>query len=366
MMKQLIAFISISFMLLSCNEEITKRFEAKPIALGKLNNIVIVADEVMKNSFVKDTLEYYFESPYPVMPTPEPLFDLRYFTCEDIAAEPLKKELRTYVILADLTDEDSPTTNMLRKDFGEEKFNQALTDPNFTSSGGVDKWARGQLVIYLFGKGYDGVAASISKNFSAAARRINKHDETQLRANVYAQKEKNGIVNDQIAQEFGIYINLPSDYLKAKAVDNDNFAWYKREGKKVEQHIVIRKFAYSSEKQFSMDSIIALRNEYGKKYIQSRQEDSYMEIDQINQPLVQYNTNIDGVYTKEVRGVWQMKNDFLAGPFFSYLIALPDKKSVVFIDIFGFGPGADKREYMQQLEYIVKNIKMSNSVKLEN
>lgn len=365
-MKQIIAIISIIFMLSSCNEEITKRFESKPIALGKLNDVVILADEVMKNSFVKDTLEYYFESPYPVMPTPEPMFDLRYFTCEDLTAEPLKKELRTYIILADLTDEDSPTTAMLRKDFGEEKFNKALTDPNFTSSGGVDKWARGQLVIYLFGKGYDGVAASIAKNFSLAARRINKHDETQLRANVYAQKDKNGLVNDQIAQEFGVNINLPTDYKKAKAVDSDNFAWYKREGKNVEQHIVIRKFKYSSEKQFSVDSIIALRNAYGKKYIQSSQAESYMETDQVNQPIVQYNSNIDGAFTKELRGVWEMKNDFLAGPFFSYLIALPDKKTLVFIDVFGFGPGSEKREYMQQLEFIVKNIKLSTTKALEN
>lgn len=46
------------------------------------------------------------------------------FTPEDLEAKKTKKELRTFVIVADVNNESSPTTQMLRKDIGEESFEQ--------------------------------------------------------------------------------------------------------------------------------------------------------------------------------------------------------------------------------------------------
>ena len=94
----------------SCKNDMTKVFEAKPVAMGRMNEIIAVADEDLWDSPVKDTFNYYFQSAYPIMPAPEPMFDVRFYSPRELGHEPLRKELRTYIVLADLEDLDATTT----------------------------------------------------------------------------------------------------------------------------------------------------------------------------------------------------------------------------------------------------------------
>lgn len=66
-------------MLASCGPEMTKTMESKGTALGRLNEIVVIADDALWESAVGDTFRFYFESAYPILPAPEPLFDIRHF-----------------------------------------------------------------------------------------------------------------------------------------------------------------------------------------------------------------------------------------------------------------------------------------------
>ena len=124
MMKYLVYIFSISTVLslYSCNEEMAKTYEYKPMAMARMNEIVAVADKDLWEGAVQDTFNYYFQSAYPIMPTPEPMFDVRHFTPIQLDNESLRKELRTYIVLADLNDPESSTTKMLRRDLGEERF----------------------------------------------------------------------------------------------------------------------------------------------------------------------------------------------------------------------------------------------------
>ncbi|MCB0632620.1 MAG: DUF4837 family protein, partial [Lewinella sp.] len=46
-------------------------------------------------------------------------------------------------------------------------------------------------------------------------------------------------------------------------------------------------------------------------------------------------------------------NDFMGGAFVSYLIHNPEKKDLLFVDGFVHAPGKDKRDFMENLEYII-------------
>jgi hypothetical protein len=50
-----------------------------------------------------------------------------------------------------------------------------------------------------------------------------------------------------------------------------------------------------------------------------------------------------------------MYNDVMGGPFISYLIQSPDKKSLILATGFIYGPGKKKREWVQQLELILRS-----------
>src|SRR5690606_11088289 len=184
--------------------------------------------------------------------------------------------------------------------------------------------------------------------------KINQHDEASVQASLYGAMGKNKEVSGLVKAKFGIDIDIPPTFVSA--LEDDNFLWLRSDDKKSVQNFVIRKFPYKDESQFSKESLIAMRDEYAKKYIQTSSEDAYMRTNPADLPVYEYPLSVHGAYGKEFRGIWETVNDFMGGPFFSYLILLESQNEVLFIDAFVLAPGEEKRDMMQKLDYVVKKI----------
>ena len=124
---------------LGCTD-VLNDMQSKPNALGKMNEVVVICDDMLWDAGPGDSTVYYFESPYPIMPAPEPLFDLRHFSTEDLNMDRLRKELRTYLVLADLSDSESLTTQMVKNDLGEQMINGLFPPQVRLSSSPQYKW----------------------------------------------------------------------------------------------------------------------------------------------------------------------------------------------------------------------------------
>ena len=343
----------------SCNNEITQQLEPKGVALGKMNEIVVISDEQLWESMVGDTFRYYFESAYPILPVPEPMFDIRHFSVEEIEAQPLRKELRTYVILSNLADENSPATNMVMNDLGDEKYYRARTKSELNSSVGKDKWARGQVLFYVFGNTHDEIAASIRKHFPAIARRVNDHDEKQLKSTIYIDRINKGL-SKKVKEDFGLEIEVPGEYQVAAEDTKDNVLWLRKDTKDAILNMVFRSLDYNDQAQLAMENMIKLRNDFGAKYVSSDIENDAMVVNDKDLPVYEYTFELDGKYTKEFRGVWEMTDSFAGGPFNTYLIVDDENRRIIYADVFVMAPGVSKRNYMMQLDYIIKSGKLIN------
>ncbi len=353
MLKNLSILLIISIMC-ACNSEVTQQLDSKNTALGRLNQIVVVADPNIWESTVGDTFRYYFESAYPLLPAPEAIFDLKYYTPEEIQNVEVRREFRTYTFLADLSDEASPTTKMVKKDMGNEKFNQALKMGTPTTSVGRDKWAKGQLLVYLFGQNQDSIKSTIRKAFPAVARRVNKHDESILNSMVYAVITDVGLSED-IQERYNININIPTDYVIARDDKVNNVTWLRKNTNKADYHIVFRKFEYTDPNQISKESIINMRNAFGKEYVTSDVPNNFMVVNDEDLPVYEYTLKLDNKYAKEVRGIWEMTEEFTGGPFCTYVIVDEENGELTYIDTFVLAPGQKKRNLMMQLDHLVKS-----------
>lgn len=326
----------------------------KPVAIGKPNQVDIVMDSSLRQSEVWDSIDYFFGSAYPVMPAPEPFFDLRHLTLKDVEYDPYKKELKTLIFVVDLSDTSSQVTKMFKKDAGEEKWNKALQDMDFTYLVAKDKWAKGQMLVYLFANGKTSLASSIRKNFPTVAARINKNDGEALKASLYGSKGKNQELSELVKNKYGLSVDIPPYFVKA--LDEENFLWLRLDDKKAIHNFVFRKFPYKNEAQFSKENLIKIRDEYGKQYIKTSSADAYMRTNPVDLPVYEYEFGANGIYGKEFRGIWETVNDFMGGPFFSYLLLNKNANEVIFIDAFVLAPGEDKRNMMQKLDYVIKNV----------
>lgn len=337
-----------------CQSVDSGAMKTKGKALGKMGEIVVVADNVVWKGMVGDSIDYYLAGPFPITPRPEPLFDLRHYTPEKIEFEPFLRELRTYLVVANLSDENSPATKMLKKDLGETRFQKAKTDPTFNSSVGKNKWATGQIIMYIFGNTHEEICKSLRANFNSITHRVHDHDGEQLKQFTYSRGENLGL-SDTISQNYGIDLKVPVGY--RVAMSNDTITWLRSDLQDgAVSSLVFQKMPYTHKNQLTKTYFTNLRDEYGKEYVESEIAGSHMQVNGEDMPILEYDIEIDGKYAKEFRGIWEMTKDYKGGPFTGYLILNEDTSEVIFIDGWIYAPGEDKRKFVRQLEYIVKSI----------
>ncbi len=348
------AAVVIAFLLQGCSEEAQRGLRPIPTAFGNLNEIVVIMDADMWDGPVGDTLRYYYSSAYPLLPQPEPIFDLRHFTPQELNKDPLRKELRTYLLVGNLNDENSPATKMIVSDIGEEKARKAKEDEDYNSAIGRDKWAKGQLIIYEFGYSEDELMDILKENFPAIRKRVNAHDDKKVEAYVYLNGQ-NKRLEEEVKEDMGVSLRIPSDYFLA--INDDEIIWIRRETDETSSNIILKKIPYTDRSQLSKENIIAIRDSIGRQYISSTLPGTYMQTNAIDLPVLADVTKINGYYTLEARGIWEIVDDYMGGAFVSYLILNPNTNELLFVDGFLHAPGEDKRDLMQYIEHIIRTAK---------
>jgi hypothetical protein len=59
-------------------------------------------------------------------------------------------------------------------------------------------------------------------------------------------------------------------------------------------------------------------------------------------------------YTVEMRGLWRTSIKSMGGPFVSHTIVDTEKELLYYVEGFIYAPGKDKREFMREIETIIR------------
>ncbi|MBQ2598518.1 MAG: DUF4837 family protein, partial [Bacteroidales bacterium] len=128
--------------------------------------------------------------------------------------------------------------------------------------------------------------------------------------------------------------------------------WISYETTYTTQGIFIYRFPYTGEEQFTLEALVAKRNEVSKENVPGPTEGSYMIINPVLTPGYWEKTYRGRTFT-EIRSLWETQNDFMGGPFISDAFRSADGKDVIVIEGFVYAPKYDKRDYLRQLEAII-------------
>jgi hypothetical protein len=104
--------------------------------------------------------------------------------------------------------------------------------------------------------------------------------------------------------------------------------------------------------------MVKKRNEIMARQIRSGSPGSEMVVNDKDLPLTHRNVELAGYNAYELRGVWEMTDDFMGGPFVSYFVLSDNLDSIYIIDLFVYAPGEEKREYLQELEHIATSLQI--------
>lgn len=320
-------------------------------AHGKINQVLVVADSTLWKGMAGDTFFYYFTAPYILLPQPEPIFDVIHMTPEELADKSVRKEFRTIVFLANLNDESSVTTRIVRSDLGNEKIAEIKQGKGYNTTVGQDKWAKSQLLFYVSGFGEEKLVENITKNFPAIAKRINEKDAETVEATAY-QAGRNADLEARVLDQYGIKMKIPGGFREARYDKGNNTLWLRSDDRDIIANILITKIPYTNKEQLTKEGLKSIRNKMGK-LITTRQPYSYMRVNDVDLPLFVENKQLKNTYVVEARGIWDIVNDFMGGPFISRLLLNAETNELVMVDGFIYAPSKDKRNYMQEMESIV-------------
>ena len=160
-----------------------------------------------------------------------------------------------------------------------------------------------------------------------------------------------------IEKELGLTIKFPTAYRIAK--EDKSFFWIRKDIKTGTMNLMLYQLPYNAiQKNDSVvNQIIKIRDSIGKTYIPGRIDGSYMITENAYTPF-HFETTLDNKPTLETKGMWEVKNDFMAGPFMNYFIDDKANNRWVVVEGFVFAPSVEKRDYMFELEAIIKSIKI--------
>ncbi len=315
----------------SCKDGANKNYV--PDSIGAINSVAVVMDNKLWEGQVGDKVREHFAGPMLGLTWDEPLFTINHMPAK-VFSGTIRNTRSVLFVQKDTINLSHIKTNVYA---GPQKV--AVIKGNTEE----------EIMRNLDAKADEIIAAFKSLEIEEAQKRF-------LRS---LNKEK------VLEERFNITLTIPSIYRVGK--QEDNFVWIDRQIQRGNMNIIAYTMPWDS---FDNDStfvreIVRMRDSIGKKYIPGPDvagKITYMMTEKAFAPYV-FPTEIAGNKAAEVRGIWEINGYPMAGPFITYIINDKENNRKVVIEGFTFAPATEKRDYMFELEAILKTVKLGKAAK---
>lgn len=212
-----------------------------------------------------------------------------------------------------------------------------------------DVWAAPQCLVQVSAHDADEAAALVRDNGKSIVGYIEQAERDRVIRNSIRYEERE--IAPRVAEVFGGSPHFPMGY-KLKKI-TDDFAWVADEKQYTIQGIFIYKYpATRTSDELSVDNIIAHRNSTLKENVPGMFENTWMTTGEYMPPQIEF-FRFRGRDFAQVRGLWEVENDYMGGPFVSHSFYSQDGASVIVTEAFVYAPKYDKRQYLRQVESIL-------------
>lgn len=319
MNKTLFLYLSFSFFFFSCEEKEAKLSQETS---GAINTISVIIDEQLWNGEVGDSIRNKFASPVLGLPQEEPLFTIKQY--------PVK--------LFEGFSTDSRNIIIVKK----EAKNKFKINEN--------EYATPQNAVHISGKSTFEILEILEKN---TFKIIQKMKATEIIANQKIIRDS--LLNPKkIQDKFTITLDVPSKY--DYVMRRKNFIWLKKEIISGNTSILIYQIPlHKFRKLNTVNNIVRTRDSIGRLYIHGASARTRMITEEAYSPYFS-KIKLAGKETFETKGTWEMKNDFMTGPFINYTIIDSVNNRILVLEGFCYAPSKEKRDLMFELESIIKSI----------
>lgn len=224
-----------------------------------------------------------------------------------------------------------------------------------------DYWSEDQLLMRINAPDRDQLVTLINEN-KLKILNIMRDGEVDRQVS-YNRKYKNQDICEKILLKHDIDVSIPKGF--EIKVDTGNFTWVAFDPAGMTLGVLFWSYPYTSEKQLDLPDLQLFTDQFLMPRVpgpSAPAKVSYMRI------VPDWNVStrtftMNGNFVREMKGLWEVKVDFMGGPFISWTFV--DEKRNRIVTAFGFvyAPKMDKRNQVRKVEGILKTIDFPDQVK---
>ena len=338
-MKRLITLILVATTILgiaSCNSSTgstnTKTYTST--VSGKQGDVLVVINKDYWESGLGQMIRDTLKDEYPMLPQPEARFRL------------------TNVPHSSFTTMFQVQRNILQVDISAANINTITYRKNV--------WANPQCVITLQAESYNEAVKLFKSN---AAKIVSVFEDSERERLISNNKAYPSLATEiEVKKIFGGSPVFPKEAKILK--QTDDFMWIATcNTDYIKKYIVLYKYpVVKGEDMMSRKSLIKHNLKAINNNIPGTREGSYMTHSKFLDPTVQY-LRYNNKSFAEIRGLWDVENDYMGGPFMTHVLYSPDGKYMIGVEGFVYAAKFDKLQYMRDVEAIVYSFQWKSTDK---
>jgi hypothetical protein len=327
-MKKIFSILTITFLLSSCigtDKKILRQ------SIGKINKVMVVAKISDWTGDVGSEVRNSFGELMVGLPQPENILSVSQVAPNGFSS--MMKASRNILIITETEKE------------------------GFTVKKNI--YAQPQTIVYVQAKDDESII-KILKKHKNEIRNIFIESDIQFTQRIF-NKDKVDNSQYKTLRNLGVTFTIPKKFRTVD--DTGEFLWLRNHlmsgiAKTGSNNILVYSLPLTDESKIS-DNIIAVRDSIGKKFIPgSDPETMHMITEEAYTPFT-FDATIDGKKAYETRGKWEVKNDFMAGPFLNYTVVDKKNNRLIVFEGFTYAPSVSKRAFVFELEAIAKSMKIN-------
>lgn len=294
-----------------------------PNVSGKAGEIVVVIDKSDWEGALGDEVRGLLASECPYLAQQEPLYSL--VNVPPSAFADLFRVHRNIMILN--------------------------VNPQVDSAGVIykhDVWAKTQCVIQVSGKDSEAVINVLADKKENILNSFEQAERDRVIGNSIRYEER--AVSNKVREVFGGSPHIPIGYKLRKITDD--FAWIEDNKQYSTQGVFVYRYPVDAENPLTEENILEKRNATLKENVPGMLNNTWM-ITSEGFPITLKYIKYRNRQIAEMRGYWEVQNDFMGGPFVSHSFYSEDGSHIYVLEAWVYAPKYDKRQYLRQTESIL-------------
>lgn len=309
---------------------------------GKAGEVIVVASKPVWASGVGEMLKDSLMQECPCLPQREPMYTVVHVPTNGFTR---MFKIHRNIIYLNVSDDVTQCRFLVRR----------------------NPWAHPQILFYVDAP--DDIAAYdlLRENMRTILSELEKIERERVISNT--ESYCNPQLTQKVESFIGASMVFPYDFsLKKQTKD---FMWISYETKYVQQGFLIYRSPVTqglaqvkadaqglaqADGMLNPSDLVTLRNKALKANVPGSRDGSYMTTADFLAPISR-KVEHDSIQICELRGLWEVENDFMGGPFVSHNFFNRDSTEIVTVEAYVYAPKHDKRIYLRQVESLLYSFK---------